>query len=110
MVSQVVFDKEAFIRRRGYLCQCGCGKHGHDAHHAFIHNIKRAGKSRYPQLNDQRNLILVNHDEHIQRKFDTRTWRQRFWKLQVERYGEAAMMEWVESLPDKLSNRLDFIT
>ncbi len=110
MVSQAVFDKEAFIRRRGYLCECGCGKQGEHAHHVFIHNIKKNGKSRYKELNDWRNLVLVNGDEHIKRKFDTRAWRQRFWKMQCERYGESAMMEWVNSLPAKLSNRLDFMT
>lgn len=102
-------DKADFIRRRGYLCECGCGRRGDDAHHALIHHIKKRGKTKYPQLNDQRNLILVNHAEHINRKFDTRAWRQKFWKKQVERYGEASMMEWVSSLPEKLKHRIDFI-
>lgn len=105
----MVFDKEQFKARRGYLCECGCGKEGHDAHHALIHHIKSKGKTKYPQLNDPRNLILVNHAEHINRKFDTLAWRRKFWKLQCERYGTPAMMQWVESLPDKLSHRLDFI-
>lgn len=103
------FNKEIFIQRRGYLCECGCGKAGEDAHHALIHHVKKKGRTKYPQLNDPRNLILVNHHEHITRKFDTRSWRQRFWKKQVERYGEAAMMEWVNSLPEKLKYRLDFM-
>lgn len=101
--------KTDFILRRGYLCECGCGKPGHDAHHALIHHIKKKGKTKYHQLNDPRNLILVNHDEHIKRKFDTRHWRVYFWKKQVERYGEVKMMEWLNSLPEKIKPRMDFI-
>ena len=51
----------------------------------------------------------MNHAEHINRKFDTLEWRRRFWKMQVERYGEAEMMEWIDSLPEKLKYRLDFL-
>lgn len=109
MVSPLLFDKEEFIRRRGYFCECGCGKEGQDAHHALIHHIKKQGKTKYRELNDPRNLILVNHQEHINRKFDTREWRRKFWKMQVKRYGEASMMEWIDSLPEKLKYRLDFV-
>jgi hypothetical protein len=106
----MVYDKADIIKRRGYLCECGCGKAGEDLHHAFIHHIRSKGKTKYPQLNDKRNLIVVNHQEHITRKFDTREWRRKFWKKQVERYGEDAMMDWIESLPDKLKlTRLDFL-
>mgnify|MGYP003479457653 FL=1 len=109
MVSQALFDKQTFIHRRGYLCECGCGKLGHDAHHALIHNIKTKGRTKYPQLNDPRNLALVNHAEHINRKFDNRYWREYFWRLNCERYGEEKMMEWVDSLPEKIKPRMDFI-
>ena len=54
-------------------------------------------------------MILVNHHEHINRKFDTHEWRKRFWKKQVERFGEEKMMEWVNSLPIKLKHRIDFV-
>lgn len=103
------FDKILFIQRRGYYCECGCGKMGQDAHHALIHHIKHKGKTKYKELNDPRNLILVNHLEHINRKFDTRNWRQRFWQKQVERYGVERMNEWLESLPAKLKYRIDFV-
>lgn len=109
MVLQAVFDKERFRQERGYYCECGCGQEGHDAHHALIHNIKEKGKTKYEELNDERNLILVNHFEHINRKFDTLEWRRYFWKKQIERYGPTVMMEWLDSLPIKLRYRLDFI-
>ena len=51
----------------------------------------------------------MNHQEHITRKFDTHEWRVRFWEMQIERYGEPVMMEWVNNLPDKLRHRIDFI-
>lgn len=109
MVSPSIFDKETFIQRRGYLCECGCGKRGEDAHHALIHNIKTKGKTKYRQLNDSRNLVLVNHAEHINRKFDNRHWREYFWRLNCERYGEEKMMEWLNSLPEKIKPRMDFV-
>lgn len=105
----MVFHKQEFIESRRYFCECGCRQGGHDAHHVFIHNIKTKGKTKYPQLNDPRNLVLVNHDEHISRKFDTMEWRLRFWEKQCKRYGEENMMEWVNSLPDKIKPRMDFL-
>lgn len=96
---------------RGYLCQCGCGKPNHDRHHCLIPQINKNGITKWKELDDERNLVLVNHWEHVEeKKFDNLAWRQRFWKMQCERYGESAMMEWVSSLPAKLSNRLDFMT
>lgn len=86
------------------LCDCGCGQQGEDWHHALIHRMKR-----YPCLNDPRNLVCVNHWEHISRKFDTLEWRKKFWKLQCKRYGKQRMQEWLDSLPEKLNSRKDFI-
>lgn len=98
------------LNKRGRFCECGCGKEAHDLHHAFIHNIRKSGKTKWPELNDPRNLILVNHDEHIARTFDTLFWRRRFWARQIVRYGEESMQEWIDSLPDKLKmTRLDFL-
>ncbi len=101
--------KSAILARRGSLCECGCGKPGEDLHHCFIHHIRRKGKTKYQELNDPRNLILVNHHEHINRKFDTREWRKRFWRIQCDRYGEASMLEWLNSLPVKLQYRKDWL-
>jgi len=101
--------KREILDERGTSCECGCWKQGHDLHHCFIHNIKQNGRSKYPELNDPRNLVLVNHDEHISRKFDNKVWRQYFWEVQVDRYGYDKMMEWVNSLPAKIQGRIDFL-
>jgi len=104
-------DKEFILQKRQergtkfLLCDCGCFKQGHDLHHAFIGRMKG-----YPILDDERNLVLVNHDEHIARKFDTRYWRIFFWETQVQEYGEKAMYNWIEKVRAAgLEHRLDFL-
>ena len=76
------------------LCSCGCGQQGHDMHHALIGRRKR-----FPELNAPRNLVPVNHWEHINRKFDNQKWRLFFWEHQCKKYGKDKMIEWVESCP-----------
>jgi len=99
------FDKRELFDERGQRCESGSGKLAHDAHHCLIGRRKR-----FPELDCPENIALVNHDDHILGKFDTLEWRRYFWKRQCDRYGEKHMMEWVNSLPVKLSNRLDFLT
>lgn len=97
-----------YIERPGKalgFCACGCGQPAHDRHHGLIG--RRKG---YPVLDDERNLIPVNHWEHINRKFDNQFWRRKFWKRQVEIYGLPAMMEWIDAIPEKMKKtRLDFL-
>ena len=100
----VAIDKQAIVARRGWYCECGCGKPGHDLHHAIIPRQKR-----FPMLNAEENLVLVNHMEHIDGKFDTLEWRKKFWLKQCRRYGVKHMAQWLASLPDKLRYRIDFI-
>ena len=88
-------------------CQCGCGHDGHDWHHALI-----GRKKGLKILDDPRNLVFVNHDEHIARTFDTPKWRRFFWELHCKIYGEASMLEWVEEVKrtTKLhKSRFDFM-
>lgn len=99
------YEKIKLFDERGQRCECGCGKLAQDAHHCLISRRKR-----FPELDCPENIALVNHDEHLLRKFDNLKWRQYFWERQCERYGKEHMMEWVSSLPAKLANRLDFIT
>ena len=102
--------KQRLFDERGIFCECGCGQIAHDVHHALIHNIKKGGKTKFPELNDERNLILVNHWEHVElKKFDNAWWREYFWQVQVDRYGYDKMMEWRNSIPAKIWKRLDFI-
>jgi len=100
----VTFDKESLFRERGYRCECGCGKLAQDAHHALIGRRKR-----FPELDCPENILLVNHDEHLLRKFDNIEWRRYFWQVQIDRYGYDHMMNWVNALPSKLRHRLDFL-
>ena len=85
----------------GERCECGCGQIGTDNHHALFGRQKR-----FPELNAQENLVLVNHDQHIAGTFDTWEWRRYFWKVQCKRYGEENMITWLEGLPAKLSGRV----
>jgi hypothetical protein len=98
-------NKEDILsRRESWLCDCGCGKPGHDLHHALI---GRHGGVR--ELDDERNLVLVNHDEHISRKFDNQEWRKKFWLIQCERYGYHSMIEWMSKVPVNFENRMDWL-
>ena len=76
-------------------CDCGCGQDGHDLHHCFIR--RRKG---YPILDDERNLVFVNADEHRPpvNKFNSVEWKRIFWFVQCGRYGTAAMQEWVDAV------------
>ena len=96
--------REILSRRWTTLCDCGCGKQGHDLHHAFI-----GRKKGVVELDDERNLVLVNHDEHIARTFDNLEWRKKFWKVQLKRYGLSRMEAWITELPVKLENRIDWL-
>ena len=98
------YDKATLFSERGYRCECGCGKLAQDAHHALIGRRKR-----FPELDCPENILLVNHDEHLLRKFDTLEWRRYFWQVQVDRYGHDHMTEWAMSLPHKLRHRMDFM-
>ena len=100
-----MFDKEQLLIDRGCWCECGCGRVAEDAHHCLIPNLKRF--SEY--VNDERNIVLVNHTEHISRKFDCHEWRVKFYKRQVLRYGQEAMDEYINSLPAKMKHRITFI-
>ena len=99
-----MFDKLELFKERGMLCECGCGCASQDVHHALIPNLKRFRE----YVNTPYNLILVNHEEHISRKFDNREWRVKFYKRQVLRYGQEAMDEWLNSLPPKMKHRITF--
>lgn len=97
--------KQQIIDERGPLCESGSGKIGHDLHHCLIPRQKRYRE----YLDVPENLMLVNHFDHISGQFDTYEWRCKFWRMQRKRYGEARMMAWVNSLPSKLKNRIDFV-
>jgi hypothetical protein len=74
-------------------CQCGCGLPGHDWHHALL-----GRKKGLAILSDKRNLVFVNHFEHIARKFDNQKYKRFFWELHCQIYGEPAMQEWLDEV------------
>lgn len=98
-----MFDKHKLFLLRGNKCECGCNQQAQDAHHCFLPNLARV------DTNDARNIMLVNHQEHIARKFDNREWKLFFWHRQVARYGEDMMLEWLNTIPKKFRHRLDFL-
>ena len=101
----MAFDKWQLFCERGNFCACLCGCHAQDVQHALIPNLKRFDK----YVNDPRNLALVNHAQHVSRKFDNQHWRREFYRQNVARYGQEAMDAWINSLPAKLKYRLDFL-
>ena len=98
------YDKNKIIKERGAICECGCGRVGQDAHHALIGRRKK-----FPELDCPENIVIVNHVEHVLRKFDNIKWRIFFWEVQCKHYGYEHMIKWVESLPEKLKYRIDFV-
>ena len=102
----MAFDKWTLIQQRGQICACGCGGFASDAHHCCLPNLKRFAE----YVNDERNIALVSHAEHVGlRKFDNQHWRREFYNQNVKRYGQEAMDAWINSLPAKLKYRLDFL-
>ena len=93
------FD-ELVRKRRQFLCECGCMQLATDRHHGLLPNLKR-----FPMLDCEENIVLVNHWEHDTRRFDNAEWRQKFWDIQCERYGRKHMIDWWNSLPAKLNDR-----
>jgi hypothetical protein len=104
------YDKADLLATRGQYCECGCLLFCHDVHHFAVPNLKWLRENHNDWVSDERNVVLLNHSQHISRMFDCQTWRVKFWKIQVLRYGEKAMMEWVKSAPAKLDkSRFDFL-
>jgi hypothetical protein len=102
------FDRAAFVRERGNICECGeCQERAEDAHHCMIPRNKK-----YPELDAKENRAHVNHFEHTAlKKFDNITWRRFFFLKNCTLYGRAHMIAWIKSLPLKIKNtRLDFLT
>lgn len=102
-------NKQEYLEHRkqhgwDFMCDSGELVLGTDMHHCFIG--RRKG---YRILDDYRNIVLVNHPLHTQRKFDNRSWRIYFWNLQCARYGTENMLEWVNAVPEKMRSRIDWL-
>lgn len=96
------------VSERGPKCECGCGQDAQDRHHGLIPQLKRGGAI----LDDEVNLFLVSHHEHVTlKKFDNPEWRHRFYEISVNRYG-SKVGEWIAEVKatTKLhKSRFDFM-
>lgn len=94
--------------RKSYVCEWCRLRRGVERHHCLIHDTKRF----HDVLTVEENLMLAcpvcHTQEGILNSQHVRAW---FWSAQCKRYGESHMLEWLESLPDKLkwSRRVDFV-
>ena len=87
---------EELREERGNECENGCGRQGTQRHHVFF------GKQKgHPEYDHEYNLCLVCSVCHIDRPVvNGRKFREWFWKVQVERYGQD-FIDWYESVPTK---------
>jgi hypothetical protein len=63
---------------RGPYCECGCNDFAHERHHCLIPQINKGGKVKYPILDDERNLVLVNHHTRKKTNSKARSGRRSF--------------------------------
>lgn len=102
-------DKWAYLQFRsdkgwGFACDSLSGKSGSIVHHCII-----GRKKGCTELDDYRNYALVNAEDDSTRMFDNRKWRKFFYYLNERRFGKEAMQEWVNSLPEKMRSRIDWL-
>jgi hypothetical protein len=71
-----------------------------DLHHALIRRDKR-----FKALDVEENYMLVCHYCHMMGYVDARSVIDWFWTVQCNRYGEAHMRAWLDSLPLKIKPR-----
>jgi hypothetical protein len=95
-------------KRKTTKCEWCKKREAEQRHHCLIHDSKRF----HEELTVEENLMLACSYCHtgvcVLNGYDIRVW---FWGKQCERYGIDHMLDWVDSLPDKLrySGRLDFM-
>ena len=91
----------ALKAKRGPMCEwCKAEKAIH-RHHCLIHGMKG-----HPELDDERNLMLVGQrchiDEGLVNNYFVRVW---FWAEQLKRYPD--LREWYAGLPLKSKEYFD---
>jgi hypothetical protein len=92
--------KLALLKERGYVCENCHIRLATDQHHCLIHR-----DIRFKELDVKENLMLVCHLCHMTGEVDSKIVRDRFWVTQCRRYGEAHMLQWLDSLPLKIKPR-----
>jgi len=84
-------------KRKTHICEWCHLRECTQRHHALIRRDKR-----FPELDDEKNLILVCPHCHMSGEVDSKEARKIFWTRLCERYTEFAMLDWLESLPLKI--------
>lgn len=100
-----VAEKAKALTERGYKCE-NCGKQTEELefHHALIRRRKN-----YPCVNTRLNGALLCKSCHDSGIVDSWEWRCEFYTKQANRYG-LRLTAWIDSLPDKLRYRIDFVS
>jgi len=86
-----VFD---LVKKRGRLCEWCNARPAVHRHHCLIHRMKR-----HPELDDERNLMLVCEECHQSGIVNNYFARMMFWDKQLKRYPD--LREWWSQLPLK---------
>lgn len=86
-------------KRKTRLCEWCNQRECTQRHHALLRRDKR-----FPELDDEKNLILVCPYCHMTGIVDSKDARRVFWTKLCNRYGEFAMLDWLESLPLKVKH------
>jgi hypothetical protein len=84
-------------KRKTRVCEWCRKREATQRHHALLRRDKRK-----PELDHEFNLILVCPYCHMTGEVDSKEARKLFWIMQVNRYGEFAMRDWLDSLPLKV--------
>jgi hypothetical protein len=100
----VISVMELREKRRVNLCEWCNERVACQRHHALIRR-----DCRFPELDDEKNLILVCEACHYIGVVDSKDARRVFWTKLCNRYGEFAMLDWLESLPLKIKH-FEFVT
>jgi hypothetical protein len=86
-------------KRKTRLCEWCRKREATQRHHALLRRDKRK-----PELDHEFNLILVCPYCHQVGEVDSKEARKLFWIMQVNRYGEFQMRDWLDSLPLKIKD------
>lgn len=91
----------------GYLCE-----HCHERPATDFDHIFFGRRKEYPELDVKYNGLLSCNPCNVARVGNNRDFRQLYWTMQCERYGAETMLEWLESIPYKLTltHRIDFVS
>ena len=87
------------IEERGWVCEfTGKPLSGFHLHHGIIGDCK----ALRDVLHCKENLFIVDPNINISRVLDNQEQRDKFWGVQVERYGEDRMRGFIDSVNEQV--------